>query len=90
MPGTSYEKEKERNEIIKIYEMYYIPTMNEDIIFAPSQGKKMYTYVVREFRFAGYKLYSLCSLIDIGATVYAWRPNTLPPEKWTLMKHPMS
>ena len=90
MPGTNFEKEKERNEIIKVCEMYHILTKNEDILFAPSQGKKKYTYVLGEFQFAGYKPYSLCSLIDTGATVCACRPNALPPEKWTLMKHPIN
>lgn len=90
MQGTNYEKEKERNEIIKVCEMYHILTRNEDILFAPSQGKTRYTYVLGEFKFAGYKPYSLCSLIDTGATVCACRPNALPPEKWTLMKHPIN
>lgn len=94
MPGTNYEKEKEkekeRNEIIKLCEMYSIPNGNENILFAPSQGKKKYTYVLGEFKFTSYKPYSLCSLIDTGATVCACRPNALPPEKWTLMKHPIN
>lgn len=60
--------------------MYHILTKNEDILFAPSQGKKRYTYVSGEFKFANYKPYSLCSLIDTGAIVCACRPNALPPE----------
>jgi hypothetical protein len=43
-------------------------------------------YVLGIFNFLGYKTYGLSILIDTSATISSCRWNTLPSEKWMLMK----
>ena len=86
MPGTLFQEEEEE---LKSAHIYHFQSKNDEIIFSPSQGKKRYTYVQGTFNFAGYKPYSLCILIDTGATISSCKWNAIPKEKWTLMKHPI-
>ncbi|XP_059663376.1 uncharacterized protein LOC132309041 [Cornus florida] len=82
LPGSTHQ--------LNSAKFFHFRTGKDEFLIAPSQGKKRkYTYVNGILNFKGYKPYSLCVLIDTGATTSCCHYNALPSEKWQQMKHPI-